>query len=88
MSQPLILIVEDEAIVAMDLRLHLQDLGYAVSGLASTGEEAVAMAARTRPSLVLMDISLGAGMDGIEAAHHMQGMGLGERPLWLPPQAL
>ncbi len=76
MSQPLILIVEDEAIVAMDLRLHLQDLGYAVSGLASTGEEAVATAARTRPSLVLMDISLGAGMDGIEAAHHMQGMGL------------
>jgi PAS domain S-box-containing protein len=76
MSQPLILIVEDEAIVAMDLRLHLQDLGYAVSGLAATGEEAVAMAARTRPSLVLMDISLGAGMDGIEAAHHMQGMGL------------
>ncbi len=76
MNQPQILIVEDEAIVAMDLRLHLQDLGYAVSGLASTGEEAVAMAERTRPSLVLMDISLGAGMDGIEAAHHMQGMGL------------
>ncbi len=76
MSQPLILIVEDEAIVAMDLRLHLQDLGYTVSGLAATGEEALAMAERTRPSLVLMDISLGAGMDGIEAAHHMQAMGL------------
>ncbi len=76
MSQPLILIVEDEAIVAMDLRLHLQELGYAVSGLASTGEEALAMAASTRPALVLMDISLGAGMDGIEAARHMQAMGL------------
>ncbi len=76
MSQPQILIVEDEAIVAMDLRLHLQDLGYAVSGLAATGEDAIAMAEREPPALVLMDISLGAGMDGIEAAHHMQDMGL------------
>jgi len=76
MSQPKILIVEDEAIVAMDLRLRLRDLGYGVAGLASNGEEAIAMAANLRPDLLLMDISLGAGMDGIEAAHHAQALGL------------
>jgi PAS domain S-box-containing protein len=76
MSQPRILIVEDEAIVAMDLRLHLQDLGYSVCGLASTGEDAIVQAKAQRPSLVLMDISLGTGMDGIEAAHHLQDMGV------------
>ncbi|MBI1751348.1 MAG: response regulator [Acidobacteria bacterium] len=76
MSQPQILIVEDEAIVAMDLKLHLQDLGYGVAGLASTGEESISLAAQQKPGLVLMDISLGAGMDGIEAARRMQAMGI------------
>ncbi|WLT32624.1 response regulator [Geothrix sp. PMB-07] len=76
MSQPQILIVEDEAIVAMDLKLHLQDLGYGVAGLASTGEESISLAASQKPGLVLMDISLGAGMDGIEAARYMQAMGI------------
>ncbi|GLH74258.1 hypothetical protein GETHLI_27600 [Geothrix limicola] len=76
MSQPQILIVEDEAIVAMDLKLHLQDLGYGVAGLASTGEDAIVQAARLRPTLVLMDISLGAGMDGIEAARQVQALGM------------
>jgi PAS domain S-box-containing protein len=71
-----ILIVEDEAIVAMDLKLQLQDLGYSVAGLAATGEEAITLAAQLRPALVLMDISLGAGMDGIEAAHQVQALGL------------
>ncbi len=73
--KPQILIVEDEAIVAMDLRLQLQDLGYGVAGMASSGEEAVALATSLRPSLVLMDISLGAGMDGIEAATQIQALG-------------
>jgi PAS domain S-box-containing protein len=76
MSQPQILIVEDEAIVAMDLKLHLQELGYDVVGLAASGPEAVGLALRLRPDLVLMDISLGAGMDGIEAARHVQAEGM------------
>jgi PAS domain S-box-containing protein len=76
MSQPKILIVEDEAIVAMDLKLHLQDLGYRVAGLASSGEEAIALATNLKPGLVLMDISLGVGMDGIEAARQVQAMGV------------
>jgi signal transduction histidine kinase len=72
MTQPQILIVEDESIVAMDLKLRLKELGYGVSGLAATGEAAVAMAAELRPDLILMDISLGTGMDGIEAARQVQ----------------
>ncbi len=76
MTRPQILIVEDEAIVAMDLKLHLQNLGYAVAGLASDGEEAIVMAGRKRPDLVLMDISLGSGMDGIEAARQVQAVGV------------
>ncbi|MBP1773901.1 MAG: domain S-box protein, partial [Holophagaceae bacterium] len=76
MNQPQILIVEDEAIVAMDLKLHLQELGYGVVGLAASGPEAIGLALRLRPDLVLMDISLGAGMDGIEAARHVQAAGM------------
>ena len=74
MSQPQILIVEDEAIVAMDLKLRLQELGYGVPALASTGQDALRLTATHRPSLVLMDINLGPGMDGIEAAALIQAM--------------
>jgi len=76
MNRPRILIVEDEAIVAMDLKLQLLDLGYAAAGLASTGEEAIALAESLQPDLVLMDISLGSGMDGIEAANLVQAKGI------------
>ncbi len=76
MSPDKILIVEDEAIVAMDLRLHLQALGYETAGVASTGEQAIRLAAEHRPDLALMDISLGEGMDGIEAARQIQAMGV------------
>ena len=76
MTQPKILIVEDEAIVAMDLKLHLQELGYGVAALASSGKEALAAASGLVPDLVLMDISLGAGMDGIEAARQLHAVGI------------
>ncbi|HJW73748.1 MAG TPA: response regulator [Geothrix sp.] len=74
--QPQILIVEDEAIVAIDLKLHLQELGYGVPSLASSGLEAIRQAEKHRPSLVLMDINLGSGMDGIQAAAQVQAMGI------------
>ena len=63
-----ILVVEDEAIIARDIALQLQDLGYAVLGPVSTGEQAIAMAAQSHPCLVLMDIHLAGAMDGITAA--------------------
>ena len=68
MSQTTILIVEDEAIVAADLAGKLERLGYEVAGIAASGEEAIAMADRLRPHLVLMDIWLEGAIDGVEAA--------------------
>ena len=69
---PRLLIVEDEAIVAADLEIRLRELGYAVAGVAHTGEDALEMAALELPDLVLMDIHLGDGMDGIEAARQLK----------------
>jgi PAS domain S-box-containing protein len=67
-----ILIVEDESIVAMDIKMRLEGLGYGVAATASSGEEAVALAVRTRPDLVLMDIMLKGTVDGIEAAKQIR----------------
>lgn len=63
-----VLIVEDELIFALDLKQTLTDLGYRVLGLASNQEDAVRQALAKRPDLVLMDINLGSGGDGIAAA--------------------
>jgi len=63
-----ILVVEDETIVAMDIRGTLQRLGYDVVAVVSSGDAAVEAAAEQRPDLVLMDIRLQGGMDGVEAA--------------------
>ncbi len=72
MARTRILIVEDEQIVADDLRETLDILGYEVAGLAISGEEAIAKVAATCPHLVLMDIRLEGAMDGIEASHIIQ----------------
>jgi signal transduction histidine kinase len=63
-----ILVVEDEAIVARDIQNCLKGLGYEVAGIAASGEVAVAKAKELSPDLVLMDITLKDGMNGIEAA--------------------
>ena len=63
-----ILIVEDEALVAMDLGFRLEDLGYAICGTATTADEAVALAETQRPDLILMDVNLHGSRDGVDAA--------------------
>ena len=63
-----VLIVEDEAIIAEDIRRTLVTLGYDAPRSAVTGAEAVALAEALQPRLVLMDIKLKGPMDGIEAA--------------------
>jgi PAS domain S-box-containing protein len=67
-DRPAILIVEDEAIVALDLKLSLQELGYEVTGIAATGEQALRAFEERPPQLVLMDVRLQGAMDGIATA--------------------
>ncbi len=68
MTNARIMIVEDEWIAAEDTRNSLQNLGYSVSSLASTGKEAIQKAKEDKPDLVLTDIVLEGEMDGIEVA--------------------
>ena len=63
-----VLIVEDEALVAGNLREHLLEQGYEVSGVVGSGEDAVRVAAERNPDVVLMDIRLEGNMSGVEAA--------------------
>ena len=63
-----ILVVEDEAIVAQDLRASLEALGYDVCAVVDSGEDALEKAEALRPELVLMDIVLAGKMSGTEAA--------------------
>ncbi len=63
-----ILIVEDEAIVAMDIEDRLAAMGYDLVGRASSGEQALMLVEKHRPDLVLMDIRLQGDMDGITSA--------------------
>jgi len=68
MAPARILIVEDEAIVAVDVQKTLQKLGYDVPAIAFSGEEALKKTDELHPDVVLMDIVLRGQMDGIEAA--------------------
>lgn len=63
-----ILVVEDEAVIALRLQKRLKEMGYDVPDIAYSGEDAVEKAGRLRPDLVLMDIMLPGKLDGIEAA--------------------
>ncbi len=62
-----VLIIEDEPIIAMDIEELVLGCGHRVVGVAATESEAVAMAARTKPGLILADVNLGAGGDGTSA---------------------
>ena len=68
MTKKRILIVEDQGITALDEAQIMLDLGYEVTGIAMTGDDAVEQAGRDRPDIVLMDIVLAGEMDGREAA--------------------
>ena len=67
MTRPQIMVVEDESIVAEDMKAMLEGFGYAVPAVAFSGEEAVKKAFDTHPDLVLMDIGLPGEMNGLEA---------------------
>ena len=72
MAEAKIMIVEDEVLFAKDLKDLLESWGYTVPAIASTGEEAIEKAGEMKPDLVLMDIVLKDGIDGIEAADQIR----------------
>jgi CheY-like chemotaxis protein len=63
-----ILVVEDEAIIAMDIQSILRKIGFSDSEVVFSGEESVQRVASRKPHLVLMDIKLKGNIDGIQAA--------------------
>jgi CheY-like chemotaxis protein len=63
-----VMIVEDEAVVALHLRQELNRLGYTVAGTATAGEQALKMIEEVFPDVILMDIHIQGEMDGIETA--------------------
>lgn len=72
MTKKRILIVEDEQLVADDLRETLEYLGYNVVALVASGEDAIVQVELIQPDLVLMDIRLAGEMDGVEASQEIQ----------------
>jgi two-component system, response regulator PdtaR len=72
-----ILIVEDEALVAMELRFVLEDLGYEVAGTAGDARSARSLVRETEVDLALVDIHLSDGPTGVELGREMgQDMGV------------
>lgn len=64
-----VMIIEDEAIIAMDIAAIVGEIGHHVTGIAATRAEAVALAARDRPDLILTDIQLADNSSGIDAVN-------------------
>jgi CheY-like chemotaxis protein len=68
---PKILIVENERIVADDIKQRLEDLGYEVIGISGNGNDALKKTGEIKPDLILMDIILTGEVDGIETAQQI-----------------
>ena len=66
-----VLVVEDEAVTALDIEQTLIESGHAVVGVASTCEEALQLAERHHPDIVLMDYQLRGGLNGASAAREL-----------------
>jgi CheY-like chemotaxis protein len=67
-----ILIVDDDNLVRLGIRMTLEDAGFRNLQVARTGLTAIKMALEHRPTVVLMDVRLGNGMDGVEAAQKIR----------------
>ena len=64
-----VLVIEDEAIIAMDIAAIVQEMGHRVTGIARTRRDAVQRAASSRPDLILADIQLADNSSGIDAVN-------------------
>lgn len=77
MSGARVFVVEDEALIAMELRDRLERAGFEICGYAARGEQALAGLAAARPDVVVLDVNLGPGPDGFAV---MQGLSPEARP--------
>jgi len=68
MPKQRILVVDDDNTTATVMQLYLENFGFSVPAIAKTASEAITLAKTEKPDLVLMDIRLGKGLDGIDAA--------------------
>ena len=68
-----VMIIEDESIIAMDLEALVTEMGHRVTGVARTHSEAVALAGKEMPDLILADIQLADNSSGIEAVNEVLG---------------
>lgn len=68
MTEATIMIVEDQELIATNLKYLLQSQNYTITSIVRSGEEAISQAALDEPDLILMDISLAGNINGIEAA--------------------
>jgi CheY-like chemotaxis protein len=66
-----VLIIEDEALIAMDLQSLVENLGHEVQAVARTRNEAVALAKERKPGLILADIQLADGSSGVDAVNDL-----------------
>jgi two-component system, response regulator PdtaR len=66
-----VMIVEDEALIAMHLEMLVREFGHVISATAASAAEAIAHAASYSPDVVLMDIRLKGGSSGIDAAREL-----------------
>jgi two-component system, response regulator PdtaR len=66
-----ILIVEDDFIVAIDLKIHLEKMGYNVLDITDNGKDALNRTKETNPDLIFMDINLKGDIDGIDTAQQI-----------------
>ncbi|GEP01171.1 response regulator [Methylobacterium haplocladii] len=76
MSEPLrVLLVEDEALILMQLEMLLEDAGHVIVGTAMTAEDGVTLVHETRPELVFVDLRLGDGSSGLDVARAVREIG-------------
>lgn len=75
-----VMIIEDEAIIAMDLQAIVADMGHAITGVARTRDAAVELAQAEKPELILADIQLADNSSGIDAVNDILGA-LGDLPV-------
>jgi PAS domain S-box-containing protein len=67
-----IMVVEDEAVISMEIQDRLARMGHSVCGTAASGAEAVSVATANHPDLILMDVQLRGDVDGVETARKIR----------------